>query len=475
MNYNKETDLFENTGVFPALLRLAMPTVAGQIILVIYNMADTFFVGLAKSASMLTAVTVCMPGFMFLSAIANLFGIGGGSVMARAMGSDNKERGDHATSFAFWGCLIVCLCYSGLVFLFRDSAINLLGGTHPDVHAIAVEYITITVCVGGVFTGMSVLLSHLLRSQGRSVVAGIGISMGGILNIALDPLFMFYLLPAGHETLGAAVATALANLFSLVFLSLVTLFPGKSPRLRFSLSQISGGLGVGRAVIISGAPACAMTFLENTSYAVLDKLMAFYGTQAQAAVGVAKKVNMLSHCIVRGIAQGGLPLIAYNYGAQNYRRLSRAFQYTCSLAVGIALVCMAANLIFARQLIEIFIRSQPEAAELSVLFLRILCIGGPFSALAYTVISFFQALGKGVQSTALAVLRKGLLDIPMMFLLGALLPMKGLVLATPVTDIICCIVAAIMLVHSLHKVILLKKATKAKSGTSGMGNDDIPQ
>ena len=132
-------------------------------------------------------------------------------------------------------------------------------------------------------------------------------------------------------------------------------------------------------------------------------------------------------------------------------------------------------MIFARQLIEIFIRSQPEAAELSVLFLRILCIGGPFSALAYTVISFFQALGKGVQSTALAVLRKGLLDIPMMFLLGALLPMKGLVLATPVTDIICCIVAAIMLVHSLHKVILLKKATKAKSGTSGMGNDDIPQ
>ena len=444
MQSAKEREIFENSGIFTALLRLALPTVAGQIILVIYNMADTFFVGMTGSPAKLTAVTVCMPGFMFLSAIANLFGVGGGSVMAREYGRGNVRRSEDASSFAFWGCLAVCLAYSALVLLFRHGAVDLLGGTHPDVHSLAVDYLTVTVCIGGVFTGMSGLLSHLLRSQGRSVTAGIGISLGGLLNIALDPLFMFRLLPPGSETLGAAVATALSNIVSLLFLAAAVSFPGKKPRLRFSPARAAGRGGVAGEVLSSGASACVMTLLENTSYAALDKLMAYHGIFAQAAIGVAKKVNMLSHCLVRGIAQGGLPLIAYNYGARKYDSMHRAFRYTCSLALGAALVCMAANLVFARKLVEIFIRSQPRTSELAALFLRVLCVGGPFSAFAYTVISYFQAMGAGSKAVVLATLRKGLVDIPLMFLLGSLLPMTGLVLATPVTDVVCCAVAAVM-------------------------------
>ena len=447
----KEQEIFERRGVFEAVLRLALPTVAGQIILVIYNMADTFFVGLAGSAAMLTAVTVCMPGFMVLSAIANLFGIGGGSVMARALGNGDMERGKKAASFAFWGCLAVCLGYSFLMFLVRHGAVDLLGGSHPKVHPPAVEYLTVTVCLGGAATGMSMLLSHLLRSQGRSLAAGAGIALGGVMNITLDPLFMFYLLPPGREALGAAIATALSNGIALVFLALAVAFPGKKPRLRFPIQQAAGGDGVIKAVLISGAPACMMTLMENASYAVLDKLMSFHGVHAQAAVGVAKKVNMLAHCLVRGIAQGALPLIAYNYGAGKLERMSRAFRCACTLAVGAALVCMTASLIFARDLVGLFIRSQPDAERLAVLFLRILCVGGPFSALAYTVISFFQAVGKGPHSVALALLRKGLVDIPLMFLLGAGMPMTGLVLATPLTDVVCSAAAGTMFIHSLKK------------------------
>ena len=449
----KDRAVFEQPRVFSALLRLALPTVAGQIILVIYNMADTFFVGLAGNTAMLTAVTVCMPAFMLLSAIANLFGVGGGSVMARSLGSGDSERGKDAASFAFWGCLAVCLGYSGLMWLLRHPAVDLLGGSHGAVHGCAVEYLTVTVCLGGAFTGMSVLLSHLLRAQGRSMAAGIGISLGGLMNIALDPLFMFRLLPPGREALGAAIATALSNTISLLFLILAVCLPGDKPRLHFPIRRASGRAGVARAVIISGAPACVMTLLENASYAVLDKLMSFHGVQAQAAVGVAKKVNMLAHCLVRGIAQGALPLIAYNYGAREYRRMSRVFQLTCALSVGAATLCMAVDLLFARELVGIFIHGDLTAAALSARFLCILCLGGPCSALAYTVISFFQAVGKGSAAVVLAVLRKGLVDVPLMFLLGALLPMTGLVAATPLTDAVCSAAAGIMFIRALKTML----------------------
>ena len=137
----REKHLFEEAPMAEAILSLAMPAVMGQIILVIYNMADTFFVGLTGSDAMITAVTVCMPAFMFLSAIANLFGVGGASVIARALGNKNVDRARDTSSFAFWGCLIVAAVYSIGAYLFRDTFVNLLGGSDSQVHRHAVEYL----------------------------------------------------------------------------------------------------------------------------------------------------------------------------------------------------------------------------------------------------------------------------------------------------------------------------------------------
>lgn len=437
----KEKELFENCGVSKAIFRLAFPTVIGQIILVVYNMADIFFVGLAGNDAMMTAVTVCMPAFMFLSAISNLFGVGGASVISRALGKRKEERVKAASAFAFWGCLATVLLYSGLAFVGRHLFADLLGGTDPAVHQNAVEYLVVTVVIGGAATSMGGLFSHLIRSEGRSVHASAGIMLGGVLNIALDPLFMFVLLPPGREALGAAIATALSNFISLLYFIVVQAAIRKKSLLSYRYTSRMWYNRVPAAVLTAGLPACIMTLFENISYAMLDKLMSLSGLAMQTGVGVAKKINMLAHCIVRGIAQGALPLIGYSCAAGNWERMRKAIRTAHWTAVGTACLCVAINLIFARQLTGIFIHHESPSLCYGEAFLHILCVGGPFSASAYTYISFFQATGEGKKSFFLALLRKGLVDIPLMFLLNPLWPAYGIVLATPVADALCCAAA----------------------------------
>ena len=449
----REKTLFEDSPVLEAIVRLAFPTVIGQIILVLYNMADTFFIGLTGSDAMITAATVCMPAFMFLQAISNLFGVGGASVISRALGARDLQRAKDTASFAFWGCAAVTVLYSLGAWLFAGPFVDLLGGSNPLVHDYAVEYLTFTVVIGGLATSLNALLAHLVRSEGRSLQASIGVALGGVMNIALDPLFMFVILPRGYETLGAAIATALSNVIALAYFLIVVLREGKRSILRLSPRRLGKSVRgkIPADVLITGLPACLMTLCENISYAVLDALMTASGTALQAGLGVAKKVNMLAHSIVRGMSQGVLPLIGYNYAAGNHKRMKTSITLSMALSVAMAAVCMTVSLVFSRQLIGLFIPSGSESVTYGASFLRILCLGGPFSACAYALISFFQAVGKGMRSFVLAILRKGLLDIPLMFLLNRLLPIFGIVWATPITDVICCVISIGMFVVFLRQ------------------------
>lgn len=442
--FTKKKELFEAKPVLQAIMTLAFPSVIGQIILVFYNIADTLFIGMTKSDEMLTAVTVCMPAFMFLSAISNLFGVGGASVISRSLGKRKEERASDASRFAVWGCagLTVLYCLGALVFL--DLFVDLLGGSVPTVHEYAKTYLTVTVIAGGLPTAMNTLLSHLLRAEGRSSQASFGIALGGILNVLLDPLFMFVLLPAGNETLGAAVATAISNIAALLYY--VYIIAKKRKKMIFSAlpKRTMFQNGIPWKILYIGFPACLMTLCENISYAVLDRLMVSAGTSAQAGIGVAKKVNMLAHSVVRGMTQGVLPLIGYNYASGNRTRMKKVLFCSGGISIGISAACMGVSLIFNRPLIGVFIQSGTDSLSYGAAFLKILCLGAPFSAFAYTVISFFQATGKGLYSTVLALLRKGILDIPLMFVLNEVYPTFGIVWATPAADFLCCSCAAVM-------------------------------
>lgn len=443
----KEKQLFEETPVFNAIIRLALPSVMGQIILVIYNMADTFFVGLTGSDAMLTAVTVCMPAFMFLSAISNLFGVGGASVIARALGKGKEARARYASAYSFWACVAVTLLYCAGVFAFCDSFVDLLGGIHADVHAFSVDYLVIVVVIAGICTTLNTLFSHLLRAEGKSMLASVGIILGGVLNIALDPLFMFVILPKGQEVRGAALATAISNTLAFLYYVVVILFLRKHLHLSVRPTKEMFRDRIPKRIFLVGLPACLMTLCENISYAILDKLMSGYGVAAQAGIGVAKKINMLAHCIVRGMTQGVLPLIAYNYASGRRTRMKAIVYLSCAISVGISIVCAIVNVAFSHNLVSIFIQDAGDSHFLGSAFLQILCIGAPFSAFAYSVISFFQATGRGGRSLVLALLRKGVLDIPLMFAFNALLPVYGIVWATPTADAFCCFTSVLLFVH----------------------------
>ncbi|MBR0164088.1 MAG: hypothetical protein IJQ12_05385 [Lachnospiraceae bacterium] len=447
---------FTGNGILKTVLALAIPTVIGQIILVIYNIADTFFVSLTGSDAKISAVTVCLPAFMFLSAISNLFGIGASSAMARALGKGKLRRAKRASSFAFWGCLVLTLLYSLSVLGFLHPYVRLLGGIDEEAHLYASSYMLVTVVAGGVFASMSALLSHLFRAEGRSLVSSIGVSLGGFFNIALDPLFMFVILPEGKEVLGAGIATALSNLCAFVFFLIALKRRGKKKtvlRLSVSVKRLKKTFEkkIPADILRAGLPACLMTLFENVSYAVLGSLCAHHSLEAHAGIGVAKKINMLAHCIVRGMAQGVLPFISFNYAAGKWKRMRRGIFTALAVSVSLAALCMGACLLFPDALVRLFIREQTASRMYGTSFLRILCIGAPFSACAYMLISFFQATGKGVHSFMLAVLRKGALDIPLMFLLGAAGGIFRVVWATPLADIFCCLVAVILLVLFLKK------------------------
>ena len=440
----KQTRIFAEYPIFEAVLTLAIPTVISQIILVIYNMADTFFIGLTGSDAMITSVTVCMPAFMFLSAISNLFGVGGASVISRALGANDPGRARHAAGFAFWGCVGLTLLYSLGALLLIHPFVNALGGVDPMVHNNACRYLRWTVVLGGLGTSLNALLGHLVRSEGRSVHAGFGIAMGGVLNIALDPLFMFAILKPGNEVAGAAIATALSNLIAMLYFFGVLAFTRKKSVLSLKPARGCVEDGIPGDVIAIGLPACLMTLCENISYAVLDNLMSAYGMVMQAGIGVAKKVNMLAHCMVRGMAQGVLPLIGYNYAAKNYHRMKSAVLLSTLISISLATLCMAISLLFSRGLIGVFIQHDSPSLDNGARFLRILCLGGPSSACAYAFISFFQATGESLKSFLLAIMRKGVLDIPLMFILVRPIPIYGIVWATPIADAICCAAAVVL-------------------------------
>ena len=471
-----EKTLFETGSMKDIMMKLALPTVLGQMITVIYNMADTFFVGMLNDDAKMTAVTVAMPCFMILSAISNLFGIGGASAISRAMGSGDRDRAENESSFAFWGAFIAGVIYSVFVAAFIHPLVNLLGGSNPAVHGYTVSYMMIAVCAGGIMTVMGAFFSHILRSEGRGFEASFGVVLGGVLNIILDPLFMFVIMPRGMEVAGAAAATAISNMASMIFFAVVIMRRRGESIINIKPARAVKGMKNQKDIFTSGLPAFCMTLCENVSYAVLDSLMAGFGITVQAGVGVAKKINMLAHSIVRGMSQGMLPMIAYSYASGNRARMKKASRCSSMFSVLSALLCMTVSLVFAEGLADIFLEAGSESAMHASRMLRLFALGAPFSAFAYTSISFFQATGRGGRSLTLALMRKGILDIPLMFVLTRLFGAYGAAAGTPIADAACAIAAMFMMTSFMRRECCMKYDDKSCKHVQNRKNkaDDMP-
>lgn len=430
MDNNKA--LFETIPVSKALAKLAVPTIISQLITMVYNLADTFFIGSTKDPYKVAAATLAYTLFFILNALSNLFGIGGGSLISRMLGDGKPEEAKKICSFSFYGSIFVALLYSILCLIFMGPLLNLLGASKYTI-GYATSYTFWVVVIGGIPAMLSLTMSHLLRSEGYASQASFGLGMGGILNIALDPLFMFVILPAGQEVTGAAIATMFSNVAALCYFAVIFAKLRNRTVLSVAPCRIIPGAHYMGTIFAVGFPSAIGNLLSCVSNMVINKLASGYGDIPVAALGIVKKIEMLPMNVGMGLCQGMLPLVAYNYAAKNFKRMRDTVKKASLSGMAFAVLCVIVFELFAQASIQIFIDDQ-ETVSMGMLFLRINCLATPLMICNFHISFMFQAVGKGPQSLILSSCRTGLIQIPMLFLMNAVVGLYGLAWTQVISD-----------------------------------------
>lgn len=423
--------LFEEMPVPKAVMTMAVPTIVAQLIILIYNMADTFFIGRTNDPFMVAGASLILPLFNVTIAVANIAGVGGGTLVARLLGRAQPEDARAVASFSLRFSALGGALFSLLTALFMAPLLRLLGAS-DDTFDFARKYASCVIVVGAVPTVLSMTMGNLLRNVGCAKQAGFGVSLGGVINILLDPLFMFVILPRGNEILGAGIATALSNCITCAYFLTVIARLG-SPVLTLSQRVGMPKRAHLRSFFAVGLPAAVGPFLFDLDYIVIDRLMAAHSDRALAAVGIVLKVERLPLNAGVGLCLGMVPLAAYNYAAGNLRRMDEVLTFTRRTGIVISLVSIVLYEIFAPDLIRVFL-NDALTVEYGSRFLRVRALATIVMFLSFIYVHFFQGVGRGGYALGLAVIRWGLINIPMLFLLDALFGELGLVWAQLVSD-----------------------------------------
>lgn len=452
-NTNDKIELFETMPVGKALLTMAIPTIASQLITMIYNLADTFFIGLTNDPYKVAAASVVSILFFILTALSNLFGVGGGSLMSRLLGERHEEEAKHVGAFSIYGSLAIAVIYSLICLLFTEPLARLLGASDNTV-GYASSYLFWAVVIGGIPSTIGMTMSFLLRSAGYSKESGIGLAIGGVANIILDPLFMFVILPEGKEVTGAAIATMLSNVITLLyFLFIYYKLRGKS-----ILSVSPKHIRIDRKrmidILVIGLPSAITGMLANISHIIRNNLTSDYGDIELAAYGIVQKADMLPLNIGMGLCQGMMPLVAYNYASNNYKRMKSFTKMAQISGMAVAGICIVVFEFFAPQIIWLFIKDG-TTISFGTNFIRIACLATPFMIANFQKIYCLQAMGKGKESLFLGTLRQGILAIPIIFIMNHLFGLYGIVLSQLISDGIT-FIFSILIYRSVYNKLIEK-------------------
>ena len=422
------TEIFESKSVPAAVAAMAVPTMLSQVITLIYNLADTFFVGHTGDPAQVAALTLVFPVFMLLTGIGNLFGIGANSCISRSLGVGDQEGARRVCAFAFWGGLSVTALMLLALGIMLEPILYTMGASAMTIGPTK-EYILWVMLVGGLPTECSLLLAHMLRGEGSAREASAGMMLGGILNMILDPLFIFGL----HMGVsGAGFATMLSNVACLCFYgfvlyrnrdnTVVSLHPG-----RFRLR------GNGEVLLV-GLPAAMVIALGSSANILLTRLMAAYSDLAVASYGITQKFGTVAMNLSIGLTQGIMPLIGYNYAARNFPRVRAVAR--CSFVILICFVLLIFGIcqLMPERLMRLFVTDQDTVA-LGSRFLVRWSFAIPGMATVFLISSIFQAMGRWKRSLMLNVLRQGVIFMPALLIMDSVFGMYGLVWAQPVADL----------------------------------------
>lgn len=434
--------LFEEAPVSRAVMTMAVPTIISMLVVVIYNMADTFFIGQTGDPMQVAAVSLATPVFMVLMALGNLFGIGGSSAISRALGEKKPERARNISSFCCYASLGLGV-FMALLFLAGMDVILAMIGASANTIEFAREYLTY-IAFGGPFIIFGTAFGNILRGEGAARESMIGNMIGTVTNIVLDPVMILGL---GWGVAGAAIATVIGNLAASLFY--VGYFLQKKSSLSIRLKDFRMGDRIAASVASIGIPASLNNILMSCANIVLNLMLGGYGDTPVAAMGVAMKSNMIVVLLQIGLCAGIQPLIGYNYGARNRKRLLQVFRFTGIFAVVMGSILTAVMVMAKRFVVQAFI-NDPEVIAYGMQMVIALQLSGPFIGILFLCINTIQGMGKAIPSLILTVCRQGLIFIPLIIILNKVVGLNGVIYAQSVADY-CSIVIAVGICLGIFK------------------------
>lgn len=449
MEDTQKIALFEEMPVHKAVMTLAVPTVLSSLVMVIYNLADTYFVGMVNDPIQNAAVALAAPVLLAFNAVNNLFGVGTSSMMSRALGRKDYDMVRRSSVFGFYCTLLSGVLFSLVYTIFHGGLLQLLGADAETVNTTA-EYLKWTVSFGAVPAILNVVMAYMVRAEGAALHASVGTMSGCVLNILLDP---FFVLPMGlgMGAAGAGLATMLSNCVACIYFFVILWVKKDKTYVCIKPSMFRLDRTIAAGICGVGIPASIQNLLNVTGMTVLNNFTASYGSDAVAAMGIVQKVNMVPMQIAFGLSQGIMPLISYNFASGNVKRMKKALIFTLKIAISALTAVTIGYYVGAGKLIELFMRNE-VIISYGERFLRGFCLELPFMCMDFVAVGVFQACGMGEKSLVFALLRKIVLEIPALYLLNWLFPLYGLPYAQPVAELILCVAAILMLIHIFKKM-----------------------
>lgn len=441
--------LFEQTPIPKAVAKLAIPTILSSLVMVLYNLADTYFVGMCNDPIQNAAVTLAAPVLLAFNAVNNLFGVGSSSMMSRALGRKDYDTVYKSSALGFYCAIISGALFALACFVFNAPLLRMLGA-NAETMAATGEYLKWTSIYGAVPAILNVVMAYMVRAEGSALHASIGTMSGCFLNIILDPVFILpWGLDMGAE--GAGLATFLSNCVACLYFFVLLYKKRKSTFVCVNPKRLSLDRNIIYGICAVGIPASIQNLLNVTGMTILNNFTSSFGADAVAAMGITQKINMVPMNIAMGISQGIMPLISYSYSSGNHKRMKGTLMFAARASLGFITVVAAFYYLSSAQLTEMFM-SNEAIISYGTKFLRGFCLGLPFLCMDFMAVGVFQAVGMGREALIFAIMRKIILEIPALYLLNYLFPLYGLAYAQFVAEVVLAAAAVIVLARLFKKI-----------------------
>lgn len=449
MNNNKNDkniEIFRDAPVPKAVITNVIPSIISMLMVLVYNLADTFFIGQTKDALMVAAVSVATPAFLLFMAIGMLFGIGGTSLISRMLGEGRYDKAKNTSSFCFWTGLVIGIISMIGIWIFARPISLAIGASYKTI-TYAEDYLRI-ISIAIPFLIVSNIFSNVIRSEGNAKIAMTGMIIGNLINVVLDPIMI---LAFGWDVAGAAIATVIGNVFSALFY--LRHLVSKNTMLSIKPKDYMIRNRIATGVFAIGIPASLNSILMSTSNIIINNVMANYGDMAVAGLGVALKVNLIVVMLLIGLASGVQPLLGYCFGAGNSKRYMAILKFTLTVAFGLSIIMTIICYCGAGPLVRAFL-DNPDAFDYGMSFARIYIFSGPVIGILFVFINALQATGAALPSLVLSISRQGLMFIPILLIFKNVFNTADMLAAAqPVTDYLSAVLSIILFVITYKKYI----------------------